>query len=337
MEDPPPELLSKLSVAYQYLSAMQITVPLAPLPVDRENVLGGWCFGDCAQQWPASDCTAEALCAILDAHNHPTLIPYGCRISENRLQQAVLFILSRQNRDGGFSSLESQRAGAWLEYFNSSQMFGNSCMRERSYVECTASCLKALCRFHALYPHYNPATLQTAIKRAYHFLLRAQKPDGSFQGFWGINSTYAAFFVAEGLAAALGPEHISLQRLADWLFGAQLSDGGWGEHYSSCYLKRYVPLNQSRVAMTAWAILTLSLLGNGSDSRVYRAVCWLQDKQTDNGSWPNDGASGAFFESTSIDYRLYNNYFALWALIRHQRSLALPPFASLCHRRFHFR
>ncbi len=37
----------------------------------RDPILGGWCFSDGAHRWPVSDCTAEALIAVLGCHDVP--------------------------------------------------------------------------------------------------------------------------------------------------------------------------------------------------------------------------------------------------------------------------
>src|SRR5260221_13614751 len=62
----------------------------------------------------------------------------GDRLSRERLEAALAFILARQNDDGGFATYERRRGPGFLERLNPSEMFG-PCMTELSYVECTAS------------------------------------------------------------------------------------------------------------------------------------------------------------------------------------------------------
>ncbi len=57
-----------------------------------------------------SDCTAEALAAILGMH--ASCVAPVERIPDARLALAADFILSRQNRDGGFGSYERRAARA---------------------------------------------------------------------------------------------------------------------------------------------------------------------------------------------------------------------------------
>src|SRR6185312_1070929 len=112
-----------------------------------------------------SDCTAEALTAILEVHARPKLAAEvaagAARISDARLEQAVEFILRRQNDDGGFGSYEKRRGAQLLEWVNPSEMYGN-CMTERSYTECTASCVGALARFRKTYPEIMADEIEAA-------------------------------------------------------------------------------------------------------------------------------------------------------------------------------
>ena len=161
---------------------------------------GGWCFSDGAHRWPVSDCTAEALSAVLKMHATPQLAPpISGRITDDRIAQATRFILSRQNPDGGFGTYESRRGPIWLESVNPSEMFGQ-CMTERSYIECTASSLTALVHVREAYPGLMRERVGEAMERADLFLRSRQRPDGSFAGFWGVNFTYAGFHVAKHCA-----------------------------------------------------------------------------------------------------------------------------------------
>jgi hypothetical protein len=141
------EQRENLRGAYRFLRDTQMVEELeGHREQGRDSILGGWCFSDGRHRWPVSDCTAEALSAILAAHQWPGLIPDEDKISAGCLALAVEFILSRQNSDGGFGTYERRRGGRLLEALNPSEMFGQ-CMTELSYVECTASAVKALCRF----------------------------------------------------------------------------------------------------------------------------------------------------------------------------------------------
>ena len=282
----------------------------------RDSIRGGWCFSDGAHRWPVSDCTAEAVGAFLAAEEAGFVSPDE-RISEGRLGEAVAFMLARQNADGGFGTYERRRGAAWLEAFNPSEMFGQ-CMTERSYVECTASCVGALAELRRTRPVFATPAFDRAIARGLRFLRRAQRPDGSVLGFWGINVTYGLFHFVRGLrAGGAVRDDPALAAAARWLIGAQREDGGWGEHYRGAREGRYVEHPESQAVMTSWALLALlEILPPGADC-VARGVAWLVGRQRPDGSWPPEAVNGVFFGSAMLDYRLYRAYFPAWALARY--------------------
>jgi lanosterol synthase len=282
----------------------------------RDPIRGGWCFSDGRHRWPVSDCAAEALCALLGAHE-ANCVHGGQRVSLERLEAAVRFILNRQNSDGGFGTYERRRGPRFLERLNPSEMFGD-CMTELSYVECTASSVIALCHFRKQFPSRLRDQIDHAVTLGCDLLRTRQRADGSWPGFWGINFTYATWFAVAALrAAGVNAHHPALGRAAHWLIEKQKPDGGWGEHYSGCLKATYVAHPQSQVVMTSWALLTLlEILGPRTDA-VQRGITWLCHAQLSDGSWPEGAVNGVFFGSAMLTYKLYPVYFPLWALNRY--------------------
>jgi squalene/oxidosqualene cyclase-like protein len=313
-----------LARAYRWLDRTQMQ---SELPGDwqreqRDSILGGWCFSNGEHRWPVSDCTAEALSAILELRERG-LEPEP-RIADDRLIQAARFILARQNDDGGFGSYERRRAGALLELINPSEMYGN-CMTERSYTECTASCVGALVRFRAAFLSNTstiPAALReqvdTAIERSIRLLKSRQLEDGSYAGFWGVNFTYGIFHVVEAfVTCGISKSDPAIQRALFWLKEKQKPDGGWGEKWQSCLDDHYREHPESQATMTAWALLALIEGGEPITSPVVeRAVACLKKLQNENGSWPRQAQAGVFFQTAMLDYRLYKDSFPTWALGR---------------------
>jgi 2,3-oxidosqualene cyclase len=313
--------------AYAFLREAQITVEIEDYrEQDRDPAVGGWCFSDGAHRWPVSDCTAEALCAVIKMHRIAgQMIPPSERIPGQRIAQAAEFILYRQNADGGFGTYERRRASSWLENVNPSEMFGQ-CMTERSYIECTASSISALADLRASHPSLLRRRIDNAIERGVNFLRRSQRPDGSYAAFWGINFTYAIFHVTKGLrAVGIPADDPTLVRAAEWLIGKQKSDGGWGEHYSGCLKDRYVEHPLSQAVMTSWALLALMDVIPTDSEPVTRGIRSLSGLQNPDGSWPHEAVNGVFFGSAMLDYRLYKSYFPVWALARHAALTATLP------------
>lgn len=315
---------STVTRAYTWLKQTQMREELSDIVGQRrEPIVGGWCFSDGVHRWPVSDCTAEALSAIVDVHEAGLIPPNDPRrIEPVWLDHAVRFILRRQNDDGGFGSYERRRGSVFLEWINPSEMYGN-CMTERSYTECTASCVAALARFAKAQPaHPLSAEIATAIENGVKLLKSRQLPDGSYLGFWGINFTYAIFHVTEALVAA-GCDRTdpAIARAAEWLISKQKSDGGWGEHFSSCLTDTYAEHPESQAAMTAWALLALLEIVGPEAPAVKRAVGCLRTLEQPSGAWPRQSQSGVFFSTAMLDYKLYKDYFPAWALGRYD-SLA---------------
>jgi squalene/oxidosqualene cyclase-like protein len=278
----------------------------------REPILGGWCFSEGSHRWPVSDCTAEAIIALLGA---------GGRIDEDAIERGVDFILRRQNRDGGFGTYEPRRAPGFLETLNPSEMYG-SCMTELSYIECTASCVAALARVRARIPRL-AARVEAAVARAVAMLRAAQRPDGSYLGFWGVCFTYATFLVMEALhAAGAGPGDPTLVRAAAFLCARQRPDGAWAEHWTAVTTSHWVDHPAPQPVMTSWALLGLLRARPPSDAAVRRGAAWLAGAQRTDGSWEEGNVAGVFFGSALLDYRYYREYFPLWALARYRAACA---------------
>lgn len=286
----------------------------------REPADGGWGFADERHPWPVSDCTAEALEALIHAAAHDLSRP----LPRERQLAALRFILQRQNEDGGFGSYEPRRGSLVLKHFNPAEMYGN-CMLEYSYSECTASCVRGLALARRTLGDAIPPGLRgevdAAIERGVAFLLQAQHPDGGWLGFWGVNITYGTFFVVHGLlAAGLSPRHPAIRRAVHWLLRRQRGDGGWGESFTGLLDGRDVQLpagEPSLVTQTAWAVLTLMAVETGEDRpAIDRGLAFILARQQADGSWPRERASGVFFNTAVLDYDLYRQIFPAWALAR---------------------
>ena len=302
---------------YRALCGMQIRSELPDrVRQHRDIILGGWCFTEGGQKWPVSDCTAEAVLALTSCHAVPGLILPEDRIADERLVEAAEFILSRQNDDGGFGSYERRRGRPFLETLNPSEMFGR-CMTELSYVECTASSIRALHRLLEADIAVEPGRLREAIRRGTAVLLSRQRQDGSWPGFWGINFIYGTLFALMALReVGIDAENPAIDKARIWLEQRQKPDGGWGEHFDGCASGDYVENPESLVISTAWATLALLCTRDRPLESARRGGMWLESAQLASGDWPRDSVNGVFFGTAMLDYRLYNTVFPLMALAK---------------------
>ena len=279
----------------------------------RIDPVGGYCFAGVWHGWPVSDCTAEAMLARLQS-------PQG-KATPAEMTAAAAFVLRCQNPDGGFGSYEAQRGRMQLDWLNPAEMFG-ACMTERSYVECTASCIAALAEFRRRYPTRLRPEIDRALARAAASLRHAQRPDGSFEGVWGVCFIYGTLFGIRGLLAAGAPPTDPHVRAAcGFLKERQRPDGGWGEHRASVTEHRYVEHDQGQIVQTAWALMALVEAGEPDRSVLQKAAAFLAVNERPDGTWPRQEAEGVFFHTAFLEYRLYRSYFPVWALALYDRHV----------------
>jgi squalene cyclase len=161
--------------------------------------------------------------------------------------------------------------------------------------------------------------IEKAIERGVSCLVAAQHDDGTWTAAWGVHFTYAICFVIDGLVSAgIPPTHPAIARGAAWLLEHQRADGGWGEHFETSMTNRYVEHKQSQVLNTAWAVLALLRSHGPNAAAVKRGIAWLEARQNADGSFPKESPAGVFFGTAVLDYVLYRDYFAMWAIARYR-------------------
>lgn len=292
----------------------------------QDPIFGGFCLSDAMHRWPVSDCTSEALSALCLLRKH---VPKEKQISTTMIIAIINFIFSRQNQDGGWSSYEQCRDGYLLELFNPTEMFGD-CMVERSYVECSASCMHGLRQALEYFPELHHTVefraIHNVIKKGEIFLRRTQHSDGSWPGFWGINYIYGTLFGVIGLlASGASPNDPAILRACNWIVSIRLPDGGWGESWQGCREHRYIPHKQSQVIMTSWALIILvkaNYHGRDADTAIEAGIELLKKRQLPTGDWPRESVAGVFFGTAMLEYCLYKNYFPTWALALYEQRIS---------------
>jgi lanosterol synthase len=283
-----------LEKAAGYLEQQQIREEVPNIQACyRQSRKGAWPFSTKVQGYTVSDCTSEALKAILQLQN---LHHYPGMISEARIRDAIDVLLTMQNaHSGGFASYEPQRGSELLEWLNAAEVFGRI-MVEYDYPECTTAVVTCLSLFQS-FSDYRSADINRIKASAVAYIRRAMRPDGSWYGSWAICFTYAGMFALESLAS-VGETYATSARVrlaCAFLISKQMVDGGWGESYRSCEEKRYIHhADGSHVVHTSWACIALMVAGFPEQAPLRRALVMVMRRQQANGEWLQEAVEGVF-------------------------------------------
>ena len=263
---------------------------------------GAWPFSTRIQGYTVSDCTAEALKAVLQLQSLPQ---YPSLLSDTRLHDAVDILLTMQNPSGGLASYEPTRGSEMLEWLNAAEVFGRI-MVEYDYPECTTATVTALQLFAQHHPHYRAPEIKAFVERAVAYIRRAQRADGSWFGSWGICFSYAGMFALEALAA-IGESCANSERVrraCAFFTQRQMDDGGWGESYRSCEQGVWIDHEMSQVVQTAWVCIALMHAEYEDLEVVRRGLRLIMKRQQENGEWKQEAIEGVFNKSTYVFYTI---------------------------------
>ncbi len=282
-----------------------------------DGPVGGWFFEYANAFYPDCDDTAEVLKGLSG-------LKAAGGVSESvegAIDRARDWLLSMQNRDGGWASFDKDCDREFLTFI---PFADHNAMIDPSTTDITSRVIEALIGLGA-------ESGDPVIRRAVRFIKAEQEADGSWYGRWGCNYLYGTWLALVGLAAA--GEDMSkpwARRAADWLRGRQNPDGGWGElpeSYNDPALKGVGP---STASQTAWALMGLMAVGAANSSEVRRGVDFLLSSQLEDGGWLDEAWTGTGFPKVFyLNYHGYALYFPLLALgefrdrSRSARDLAL--------------
>jgi lanosterol synthase len=275
-------------------------------PTYRFSRVGGWPFMTKHSGYSCSDCTGEALKAILLAKSRTDINESAGTDLEKNIRLGIDNLLMVQNTSGGYSSFEPIRGSKYIELINGTELFGDV-MVEYDYIECTGSAIEALALFQLLDNQYRTREVQQAIDRGIKFIHTEQRKDGSWVACWGIGFTYSAKFAMEALSAVgeTFDNNMSVRRGCDFLIGKQKKDGGWGETIQSVFDRVYSDAEDSHTVHTAWALLALMHAKYPEKEPIKRGIRLIMDRQQKNGQWLQEEAAGCGILTCQLQYHSF--------------------------------
>jgi len=310
-ESDDPETRGRLEQGVEWLLSKEVKEPGDWKIKNPDASVGGWYFEYANEFYPDCDDTAQVLSAVAK------LRPLSGDLEERfsaASKRALSWLISMQNRDGGWASFDKDCSKEFLTYV---PFADHNAMIDPSTTDITARALEALSA-------HDYDLSSDVVRRAVAFIRRLQKPDGTWYGRWGCNYIYGTWLALSGLRAA--GEDLSeswAQSAADWFRSCQNSDGGWGELPDSYADAGKKGIGPSTAAQTSWALLALMSTGDRDSVNVRRGVEYLLAQQQADGSWKDEWWTGTGFpEVFYLDYHLYATYFSLLALESYRKVVA---------------
>ncbi|MFC7442794.1 prenyltransferase/squalene oxidase repeat-containing protein [Laceyella putida] len=258
---------------------------------------GGWGFSRSNTIHPDVDDTLACLSA---------LTPLKAEGSDREAwQRGLTWLLSMQNDDGGWSAFERNKQKRWLSLIPFKE--GKQVWGDPSSADMTGRVLRFLGQ------HVGWTIDRPEVRRAWSWLYHHQRIDGSWYGRWGVAYLYGTWTALTGLAAVGVPrDQPMIGKALKWLLARQNRDGGWGESCASDVKRKYIPLSQSTVVQTAWALDALIAYHDRPIPAIERGMSCLLSllEQPDSWQWRypvGAGLAGQF-------YAYYHSYPTVWPL-----------------------
>lgn len=282
----------------------------------------GWAFEFTNDFYPDVDDSAFVLMA-LQGVDYPDRARH-----QAALEKGLDWVLSMQNRDGGWGAFDKDNSHALLTRV---PFADHNAMIDPSTPDLAARALECMGRFglNSAFP---------AVRKAVEYLRREQTSEGAWYGRWGVNYVYGTSGVLRALEAVGLHREEFAQRGARWLCQVQNQDGGFGESIASYDDPKLKGKGESTASQTAWGLigLTAAMAGNPDPppdmaAAAERAARRLVETQNADGSWDEDQWTGTGFPQVFyLKYHLYRISFPLYALARYAKfqNGALKPLKS---------
>ena len=291
-----------IAAGCEWLAAREAIEPRGDWSHRRPGLTpGGWAFQYRNDFYPDVDDTAVVAMALHRADRERHREP---------LRHAVRWVLGMQSEGGGWGSFDADNTHYHL---NSIPFADHGALLDPPTADVSARCLGMLAQLGHGREH-------PAVRSAVDFLKRAQDPDGSWYGRWGVNYIYGTWSALCALnAIGEDPTRPGIRRAVAWLTDRQGEDGGWGEGCASYWPEGRSQAHPSTPSQTAWALLGLMAAGEVRSEAVGRGVTHLLDAPRDGARWREEHWTGVGFPRVFyLKYHGYAAYFPLWALARYR-------------------
>jgi len=284
---------------------------------------GGWAFEFRNDHYPDVDDTAFILMAL-----QRVKFPDEARL-EAAMRRGVQWLLSMQNRDGGWAAFDRDNDSKFLCNI---PFADHNAMIDPSTADVTARVMECLGRFG--WPADHPA-----IQRGMNFLVKDQCEDGSWFGRWGVNYVYGTSGVLRALETVSLNAKEYCKRAVNWLKSVQKPDGSFGESLRSYDDPATKGQGNSTPSQTAWGLIGLMAAADPGDPAITKAAAWLVQQQSEDGSWSESDFTGTGFPCVFyLKYHLYRNSFPVYALARfHNQAHQTQEFRATMFRPEDFR
>lgn len=252
---------------------------------------GGWAWTDLPGGVPDADDTAGALLALHRLGEIDGL-------ARNAASMGIAWLLGLQNRDGGIPTF--CRGWGALPF-------------DRSSPDLTAHAIRAWSVWKDFLDEKLASRVNAATHRAFVFLEKNQRADGSWVPLWfgnehapdDENPTYGTAQVLIALRELAANGSSSADPIADkaarWLVSAQNADGGWSGVHGA----------PSSIEETALAIEAISEKNHARATEA--GVRWLVER-IESGAWRDPSPIGFYFAKLWYHERLYPMIFTVGAL-----------------------
>ena len=281
---------------------------------------GGWAFEFRNDYYPDVDDTAFVLMAL-----QRVKFPDEKRM-EGAVRRGVQWLLSMQNRDGGWGAFDRDNDRKLLCNI---PFADHNAMIDPSTADVTARVLECLGR-------YGWGADHAAVRRGVQFLLKDQCKDGSWFGRWGVNYVYGTSGVLRALETVSLTAQDYCQRAVNWLKSVQKPDGSFGESLRSYHVESAKGQGNSTPSQTAWGLIGLLAAADPGDPAIAKAAESLMRQQNEDGSWDEDDFTGTGFPCVFyLKYHLYRNSFPVYALARFHKQTQNAGEPEFCAIQFH--